>query len=1329
MTTYTTLEQIADASQSHQTGPGSIRLRKEQREAIDRAKRQFCKRSGKKGAYEYELLPSTQQFLWNAKMRFGKTICALQLAREIGAKRILIVTHRPVVGEGWLRAFKQTYGDTVEGNDNIRSRFGYGTRSKDQASGASFYELEKKSQTEDLGYVFFVSMQYLRLSELVNEKTALKNKEKESAASAENEKLKAAILGNDWDLIVIDEAHEGTKTSLGKDVIDKCLRKDKTKMLHLSGTPFNLYDDFEPQEIFNWDYMSEQTEKNNWAINHPGEPNPYAELPQLKILTYDITKTIDNILDQTGIFTFQEFFRTWTGNPRADKADMPEGKKGDFVHEDEVQKFLNLLCTKNTENNFPFSTDEYRNQFRHTFWVVSHVNEAKALERLLKRHPIFKKFKIVNVAGDSAEDEESDTALDKVKTAIGELPEKTMTITISCGRLTTGVTVEPWSAVLYLKGGEGASTYMQTIFRVQSPYTTKDGRMKTSCYVFDFSPDRTLKVIAYSSKFTAKARSIEEEIEKKEKSKKDKDQAEEGSIESLTAEQREKAYVKEFVELCPILNMEGGKMSPLDVGAIYKQLENVFIDRLVRKGFDDPCLYVQEELNKIDADLINHIGENGGQAPDETRKEAKAVVDLSHMTPEQRAEYEKNMCEKLEWAKKMAEAKAKKDAEFQKWWESATDEERQKYLDDQAKKEAEREEAKKRREEFKKRITNIRGIALRIPLLMYGGADAGDTSEDITVDNFTRKIKDESWTEFMPKGITKEDFNKIRKCFNATRFEEAGRKYRALTREADFMHVDERIRQITEIFSYFRNPDKETVLTPWRVVNMHMSDTLGGYCFFDETFDEKDGALDEPRYVERGDVTDLLFNRVDLGGEVPTKILEINSKTGLYPLYVTYSLYRRRLQEYVAAQCIDPETVSVEEEQVVWDDIVADNMYVICNTPMAAGITRRTLFGFREVEKKAHIRAEKLIEKAKNDQENLVAAIKSEGFWNGTNSKRMIQFDAVVGNPPYQMENGDGNRKEPVYHFFYDCAFSISGVATLITPGRFLFNTGQTPSDWNRKILQDRHFSVARYIQNSQDVFPSVDIKGGIAISYRNTGEDFGPIGVYTIFEELNSIAKKVKEYGEFKSFSELIYTPYSYKFTPYMYESNPGIQDYLGNYDSLRSNIFDRVPQLFHNLKPTDGEEYVQIYGIQNAKRTYKWIRRDFINQHVNLDKYKVFVPEANGSGAIGEILSTPVIGQPVIGHTQSFISIGAFDSEKESEAVLKYVKSKFARTLLSVLKATQHNNKDSWLYVPLQDFTSESDIDWGKSVAEIDRQLYMKYGLDMFEIQFIEEKIKPME
>lgn len=1323
MATYSTLEEIKTGMLDDLFADDLITLRSEQRDAIDQAKERFCKRSGRRGEYQYEVLPEYRQFLWNAKMRFGKTICAMQLMRELDVKRTLIITHRPVVGECWLKAFKQVVGSKssepkVKGNSDIHKTYGFGMRSDDESETVgNYYNLEKFVETPGNHYAFFVSMQYIRLSELVNSKTQAKNAGKElgngNSTSKENEILKADILKTDWDLIIIDEAHEGTLTSLGKGVIQDFLKKEKTKMLYLSGTPFNLYEDFKEDEIYTWDYIAEQTAKHNWNLERPNEKNPYAELPKMNIFTYDITKNIDNILDQTGVFSFPEFFRTWTGNPKADNASMPEGAKGRFVHEPEVSEFLDLLCKKDAENNFPFSTNEYRQMFRHTLWVVSHVNEAAALEQLLKEHKIFRHFDVVNVAGRSDTDEQNENALDKVLKAIGENPEKTSTITISCGRLTTGVTVAPWTAVFYLKGGDRAATYMQTIFRVQSPYKTPDGKIKKECYVFDFAPDRTLKIVAETAKFSSMATA-------KEKKKQEGD-------EEKTQEMRDKETVREFIELCPVLSMDGGKMSAMDVNDIYKQLENVFIDRLVRKGFDDPCLYNQDELNKVNPEIINHIGENGGKAPDEKRKDASKSLDLSHMTPEERAEWEENKRQKIAEAKKKAEEKLKKDEEFKAKWEAMSDEERELWLKEEAERIARREKAKEEREEFKKRMTNIRGIALRIPLLMYGGADAGDPKDELTVDNFTRKIKDESWTEFMPKGISKEDFNKIRKCFNATRFEEAGKKYRALTREADFMHIDERIRQITEIFSYFRNPDKETVLTPWRVVNMHMSDTIGGWCWYDESFDEKTGMLDTPRYVDQGDVTRQLFDNVDLAGEVQTKILEINSKTGLYPLYVTYSLFRRRLDEYIKAECIDKETVSVQEEQVVWDDIVKDNMYVICNTPMAVGITRRTLFGFRQVDQKANIKNVQLIERASKDQEGLVKELKSVGFWKGNSSKQEMKFNAVVGNPPYMLKQ-DATSDTPIYHQFMELGFQLSPLATFITPGRFLFDAGKTPKEFNSKMLNDDYFKVVRYEPDSTKVFEKVDIKGGIAITMHNTNMKYGRIIRFTSHDELHTILKKVIEHKDFDSIDKLIYLQNKFNLTE-LYKDYPEYKTIIGSNGRekrLTTSIFNQL-DMFSSVRKND--EDLEIIGLINNNRVYRYIPKRYIEAHENLYKYKVVIPKSNGSGAIGEVLSTPILGEPILGYTQSFIGIGAFEKEAEADAALKYVKTKFMRTMLGILKVTQDNNTDVWKFVPLQDFTSNSDIDWSQNIPDIDRQLYSKYNLSDDEIDFIEKMIKPMD
>jgi len=208
-----------------------------------------------------------------------------------------------------------------------------------------------------------------------------------------------------------------------------------------------------------------------------------------------------------------------------------------------------------------------------------------------------------------------------------------------------------------------------------------------------------------------------------------------------------------------------------------------------------------------------------------------------------------------------------------------------------------------------------------------------------------------------------------------------------------------------------------------------------------------------------------------------------------------------------------------------------------------------------------------------------------------------------------------------------------------------------------------------------------------------------------------------------------------SYKLTSLLYEENPSLKGRVKTSEekSVGSNIFDKLPEIFLD-SPLNGN-YIRIYGRQNNARVYKWIKSEYVEQHPNLNKYKILIPKSNGSGAIGEVLSTPLIGEPLIGepligYTQTFISFGAFDNKEEAENLLKYIKTKFARTMLGTMKITQDNaTKEVWKNVPMQNFTSTSDIDWTKSIAEIDQQLYKKYGLSEEEIQFIESKVKEME
>ena len=332
-------------------------------------------------------------------------------------------------------------------------------------------------------------------------------------------------------------------------------------------------------------------------------------------------------------------------------------------------------------------------------------------------------------------------------------------------------------------------------------------------------------------------------------------------------------------------------------------------------------------------------------------------------------------------------------------------------------------------------------------------------------------------------------------------------------------------------------------------------------------------------------------------------------------------------------------------------------------------------------------------------------------------------FDFVIGNPPYQeMTDSDSTRMPPIYHLFMDLAYEVSDKTLLITPARFLFDAGYTPSEWNKKMLADEHFKVMKYEVDSSKIFPNTDIKGGIAVHYHDNEKVIGPIGIFTAFSELNSILLKVKSVG-LSPLSDIVSPALSYKLSPLMLKENPN------SLDRLRTSCFTALSEIFYETPPQDGHEYIQLFGLLNNKRTYRYVRRDYLIDSSNkLDSYKVFVPKSNGSGALGEVLSTPLIGQPLIGHTQSFISIGKFDTESEAKACYKYICTKFCRALLGILKATQDNPPEKWKYVPVQDFTSSSDIDWSKSISDIDRQLYTKYKLSSDEIEFIESHVQEM-
>lgn len=339
-------------------------------------------------------------------------------------------------------------------------------------------------------------------------------------------------------------------------------------------------------------------------------------------------------------------------------------------------------------------------------------------------------------------------------------------------------------------------------------------------------------------------------------------------------------------------------------------------------------------------------------------------------------------------------------------------------------------------------------------------------------------------------------------------------------------------------------------------------------------------------------------------------------------------------------------------------------------------------------------------------------------------------FDFAIGNPPYNDDfdkSGDnGNFGSPVYHVFMDAANEVSEKVELIHPARFLFNAGSTPKEWNRKMLADPHFKVLHYEEDAKRVFSNTEIKGGVAITYRDEAKTFNPIRVFAKYEELNGIIHKIPDGSN--SISGIFYVQTKFNLNK-LYVDHPDYAAFIGSKGTdkrFRSNSFIKVP-VFTDEPNSDSD--IRVIGVINNKRCYKYIPQKYVDTtQTNLFKWTVIIPTASGNGSFGETITMPVILEPGTGYTQTFIGIGAFDNEPSAKALEKYIKTKYSRALLGVYKTTQHITPEVFQLIPMQDFTESSDIDWSKSVHEIDLQLYRKYSLSVEEINFVETHVKEM-
>ena len=479
------------------------------------------------------------EFLWNAKPRFGKTLSVYDFCKQINATSVLIVTNRPAIANSWYSDYAQFMGE----------QSGYRFVSETDSLKGKPYVLSRadwlaSDKTGVNGYIEFVSLQDLKGSVYFG---------------GHFDKLKE-VRDNEWSVLVIDEAHEGVDTLKTDTAFDHIKRKFT---LHLSGTPFKALanEKFHDGAIFNWTYADEQKAKRDWA-SEDGENNPYANLPRLNLYTYQMSEIVKDEMSR-GIeidgeteeyaFDLNEFFET---------------KNGRFVHDESVNKFLDALTI---QTKFPFSTEELRNELKHTFWLLNRVDSAKALAKKLEEHPVFSTYKIVLAAGDGKLDdsEETQKSYDKVREAIAN-HEKT--ITLSVGQLTTGVTIPEWTAVLMLSNVKSPALYMQAAFRAQNPCMFRENGnfyRKENAYVFDFDPARTLTIFEeFANDLSSDTANGKGDMDAR------------------------KQHVRELLNFFPVIGEdEQGEMIALDAEKVLSIPRKIRSQEVVRRGFMSNYLF------------------------------------------------------------------------------------------------------------------------------------------------------------------------------------------------------------------------------------------------------------------------------------------------------------------------------------------------------------------------------------------------------------------------------------------------------------------------------------------------------------------------------------------------------------------------------------------------------------------------------------------------------------------------------------------------------------------------------------------------------------------
>lgn len=1248
-------------------------------------------------------------YYWNAIMRFGKTFTAFSLIEQTSIDNVLIVSHRGV-NSSWHEDFGKVL-DTDE----------YSYYSKDLGGDLS------KLSSEAEKVVAYASLQDLRGSFHQDIEDLLEMDVLPSNLLKKN----AGIFEREWDLIIIDEAHEGTLTPLAK-FVQKHLKSSRNLML--SGTPYNLSEEF-GDNVSNWGFIEEQEAKHSWDEENDG-PNPYENIVGIELRNMSIDQVIDHKtdseLDLDGKnFKFSELFRVKDSADEEStvafrKSGKPEKYHG-FVHEDAVLAFLDRLSKSDPRDKtkFPYGNSSMRKVFAHTLWFVPGVREARALQELMVEHAHFENYEIVNVTGGETD---SAQAIRDVKNAVRETTAdsgKHGTITLSCGRLTVGSTVPEWTAVFMMSDTESAIQYMQTIFRAKTPGILPNGQRKSTMYAFDFKPDRCLQIVSSMASSAAKNRASADDAE---------------NSADMNATQREEKHLGELLHWMPCVSMNGSSFEVQDAAEVMRTVKEVFIGRILSSRFESNDLFDKDKMNNITEDIANMANRLGSALPETSKS---VTISESKVSDRQR---------ELSGKEKPRKSDYTDSAEF----------DADKREHDEAKK-----AVKKEQENRQNLLKILRAVSAKIPLMVF----AHPPNKRVYLDTFASSIDESSWREFMPSEISRHgdglSWDTIKGFFNETNFDLAVDSFREQIAEIlSRSGILEQALGIAGVFTRFANPDKETVLTPWRVVNLQLPSTLGGVRWCDE-----DGVdIEDPVYVNPFAGVE---GREEIAAEIDafwksseSTVFEINSKTALYPLYAALTLFVQQMQEKESAG----EQV---DEKALWKHIVENQIFVNVRTEHAAAIARQVLtLGINgagdgddasvgsigvnvclvDIAKLSkHLRST-----VKKDVDGVSVDVLMEKVWrfvfdksdfagageraervldtrNATEVKELVDhvdagdsvdavFDAVVGNPPYQGEDQSNGEAPAIYHLFMDSAKNLGNYVSLIYPSKWTNIEKGGMGEFAKNELSSLNY-VNFFIESDEKFFGNAIIKGGVCYFLWN--RTYSGVTGYSYngnCSERTSLLNGSKVFIGQSDFNGIVE-----KVGTVNHLSPKGVSHY--------GNIFSEENVKNFALEVNEKIESVRIYYSGKGGG----VRESIIPRNKTPRSpagYKVFISKTadpmNGSlrrpgkiftGVPGEICSS------------SFIPFTDLKTKDEAQNALRYLKTDFAMFLLGAITPTHNSGARVYKLIPDVNFaTGEIKdkpgvfIDFTvDTVDEIDDQLAEIYGLTDEERELMRNSIKP--